>query len=83
MTTANDDIRERISRIEAVIPTLATKEDLESLRGEMRTDNERLRTDNERLRTEMERLKFALITTMIALFSATVAAMAIIIRFVA
>lgn len=37
--------RERIARLEAIIPTLATKADLQELRGDMRSQMQELRAD--------------------------------------
>ena len=103
MTTATyDDHEERIRNVEisvatiqAVIPTLATKEDLERLRGEFTTGMEALRgeakADNEALRADLYRLETRLIKWMVgSVIAATIAAgsiagvvTAIIIRFVA
>ena len=64
MTTANDDIRERVSRIEGRMEALATKEDMQAVRTEVATiqaliptlatkeDVQAIRTDNEALRGE-------------------------------
>ena len=94
MTTATyDDHEERIRNVEisvatiqAVIPTLATKEDvqairtdMEALRGEARADNEALRgeakADNEALRADLYRLETRLIKWMVgSVIAATIAA---------
>ena len=81
MTTQTDDYEERIRNLEttvtrhdAILPTLATKEDLERFRGEFRTDMERLRT-------EMQRLKFQLLTATAGLLTVAVAVIAFLNRF--
>ena len=92
MTTQTDDYEGRIRNLEttvtrhdAILPTLATKEDLERFRGEFKADNERLRgefrADNERLRTEMQRLKFQLLTATAGLLTVAVAVIAFLNRF--
>ena len=61
-TTTYDDHEERIRNVEisvatiqAVIPTLATKEDLERLRGEFTTGMEALRADMYRMEARLIR----------------------------
>lgn len=45
--------RERIARIEAIIPTLATKADLQELRGDMKSQMQELRADFHKSQHEM------------------------------
>ena len=84
-TTTYDDHEERIRNVEisvatiqAVIPTLATKEDLERLRGEFTTGMESLRTEIYRM--EARFIKWT-IGSFFAFGSITIAAMALINRF--
>ena len=83
MTTANDDIRERVSRIEGRMEALATKEDMQAVRTEVQS----VRTDVESLRADMHRMESRLIRwwvgSTVALFTIAVAVLAIVIRFVA
>ena len=61
MTTATYDdheqrlraVEQAVATIQALIPTLATKEDLERFRGEAKADNEALRADMHRMETRL------------------------------
>ena len=61
MTTEAVPLQERVAALEELQNHLATKDDLEKLRGDMQTNMERLRgdmqADMERLRGDMERLR--------------------------
>ena len=85
MTTQTDDYEGRIRNLEttvtrhdAILPTLATKEDLARLQGEFRAANERLRGE---FRTEIQRLKFQLLTATAGLLTVAVAVIAFLNRF--
>ena len=51
-------VEERVSRIEGIIPHLATKEDIAELRGEMRGGTGEIRSEIAELRGEMRALRW-------------------------
>lgn len=51
-------MEDRVSRIEGIIPHLATKEDLAELRGEMRGGTGEIRSEIAELRGEMRALRW-------------------------
>ena len=51
-------VEERVSRIEGVIPHLATKEDIAGLRGDMRGETGGLRSEIAELRGELRALRW-------------------------
>lgn len=54
MTTEAVPIQERVATLEELQNHLATREDLEKLRGDMQANMERLRGDMEKLRGDMQ-----------------------------
>ncbi len=51
-------IEERVSRVEGIIPHLATKEDIAGLRGDMHGENGGLRSEIAELRGELRALRW-------------------------
>ena len=51
-------IEERVSRIEGIIPHLATKEDIAELRGEMHSETGGIRSEIAELRGELRALRW-------------------------
>ena len=51
-------VEERVSRIEGIIPHLATKEDIAELRGEMRGETGEIRSEIAELRGELRALRW-------------------------